>query len=48
MRLVRDGEPEKGGEEGMEVGGMGDYIYLSLHCHNQHDFCVKVGHFTVS
>ena len=29
----------------MEVGGKGDYIYLSLHCHNQHDFCIKVGHF---
>ena len=27
----------------MEVGGEGDYIYLSLHCHHQNDFCIKVG-----
>ena len=26
----------------MEVGGE-DIIYLSLHCHHQNDFCVKVG-----
>ena len=26
----------------MEVGGEGDYIYLSLHCHHQNDFCIKV------
>ena len=37
----------------MEVGGEGDYIiYLSLHCHHQIDFCIKVGsdesHFNVS
>ena len=35
----------------MEVGGEGD-IYLSLHCHHQNDFCMKVGsnesHFNVS
>ena len=35
----------------MEVGGEGDYI-LSLHCHHQNDFCIKVGsdesHFNVS
>ena len=34
----------------MEVGGRG--IYLSLHCHHQNDFCIKVGsdesHFNVS
>ena len=36
----------------MEVGGEGDYIYLSLHCHHQNDFCIKIGsddsHFNVS
>ena len=36
----------------MEVGVEGDYIYLSLHCHHQNDFCIKMGsdesHFNVS
>ena len=37
----------------MEVGGRGrEIIYLSLHCHHQNDFCIKVGsdesHFNVS
>ena len=28
----------------MEVGGEGDYnICLSLHCHHQNDFCIKIG-----
>ena len=27
----------------MEVGGEGDYIYLSLHCHHQNDLCIKMG-----
>ena len=32
------------GEEGSrEVGEEGDYIYLSLHCHHQKDFCIKMG-----
>ena len=35
----------------MEVGGEGDYIYLSLHSHHQNDFSIKVGseesHFNV-
>ena len=35
----------------MEVGREGD-INLSLHCHHQNDFCIKVGsdesHFNVS
>ena len=35
----------------MEVGGEGEIIYLSLHCHQQNDFCIKVGsdksHFNV-
>ena len=35
----------------MEVGER-EIIYLSLHCHNQNDFCIKMGsdesHFNVS
>ena len=34
----------------MEVGG--EIIYLSIHCHHQNDFCIKMGsdesHFNVS
>ena len=34
------------------MGGRGDYIYLSLHCHHKNDFCIKVGsdesHFNLS
>ena len=40
IRLIRDGEKGVEGE------------YLSLHCHHQNDFCIKVGsdesHFNVS
>ena len=25
------------------MGGEREIIYLSLHCHHQNDFCVKVG-----
>ena len=36
----------------MEVGEEGDYVYLSLHCHNQNDSCIRMGgdenHFNVS
>ena len=36
----------------MEVGEEGEYIHLSLHCHHQHDSCIKMGsdesHFSVS
>ena len=36
----------------MEVGGEREIIYLSLHCHYQNDFCIKMGsdesHFNVS
>ena len=39
------------GEGGMEVGKR-EIIYLSLHCHRQIDFCIKMGsdesHFNVS
>ena len=27
----------------MELGREREIIYLSLHCHHQYDFCVKVG-----
>ena len=49
--LIRGGEK---GERGMEVGGEveREIIYLSLHCHHQNDFCIKIGsdesHFNVS
>ena len=49
MRLIRDGEK---GEQGVWRWGEREIIYLSLHCHHQNDFCVKVGsdesHFNVS
>ena len=36
----------------MEVGGEREIIYLSLHCHHQNVFCIKMGsddsHFKVS
>ena len=47
----------EGGGGGMEVmgggeGGGTEIVYLSLHCHNQNDFCIKMGsdesHFNVS
>ena len=49
IRLIRDGE----GGEGMEVGGGGEreIRLLSPHCHQQNDFCIKMGsdesHFNV-
>ena len=49
MRLIRDGE--KGGK-GVWRWGENEIIYLSLRCHHQNDFCIKVGsdesHFSVS
>ena len=52
MSLIRDREKGVGGGVGMG-GGEGDEVtYLSLHCHHQNDFCIKVGsdesHFHVS
>ena len=48
VRLITDGE--KGGGKGVWLDG-GQVIYLSLHCHHQNDFCIKVGsdesHFNV-
>ena len=49
MRLIRDGK-----KRGKEVWRWGEreIIYLSLHCHHQNDFCIKMGsdesHFNVS
>ena len=49
MGLIRDGE--KGGR-GVWRWGKREIKYLSLHCHHQNDFCIKVGsgesHFNVS
>ena len=49
MRLIRDGE--KGGTEVWRWRER-EIIYLSLHCHHQDDFYIKVGsdenHFNVS
>ena len=40
------------GEKGVWRWGKREIIYLSLHCHHQNDFCIKMGsdesHFTVS
>ena len=45
------GRGEGGGGRWYGGGGRGR-LYISLHCHNQNDFCVKVGsnesHFNVS
>ena len=49
MRLIRDGG--KGGK-GVWRWREREIIYLSLHCHHQNDFCIKMGsdesHFNVS
>ena len=37
MRLIRDGE------KGVWRLGKREITYLSLHCHHQNDFCIKVG-----
>ena len=36
-RLIRDGEKGVGRWRKREI------IYLSLHCHHQNDFCIKMG-----
>ena len=40
IRLIRDGEKGVGG--GIEVGKR-ELIYLSIHCHQQNDSCIKMG-----
>ena len=48
-RLIRDGVKGGRGDVGERVR---EIIYLSLHCHHQNDFCIKMGsdesHFNVS
>ena len=48
-RIIRD--REKGGK-GVRRWGEREIIDLSLHCHHQNDFCIKVGsdksHFNIS
>ena len=50
IRLIRDGE--KGGWKEVWRWREREIIYLSLHCHHQNDFCIKMGsderHFNVS
>ena len=41
IRLIRDGE--MGGGEGISKWGEREIIYLSLQCHHQNDFCIKMG-----
>ena len=40
------------GRRGTGVSRWGKSIYLSIHCHHQNDFCIKMGsdenHFNVS
>ena len=38
--LIRDGEKRWGWGVG---GGGREIIYLSLYCHHQNDYCIKVG-----
>ena len=49
LRLMKDG---KNGGKGYRGGGKREIIYLSLQCHHQNDFCIKMGsddsHFNVS
>ena len=54
-KAYRDPNGGKSRMGGRGYGGVGRgrvYIYLSLHCHHQNDFCIKVGsdesHFNVS
>ena len=54
IRLIKDGGGWGDGEEGKGVWRRGEreIIYLSLHCHHQNDFGIKMGndesHFNVS
>ena len=46
------GRRGRGGGKGVWSWGEREIIYLSLHCHHQNDFCIKMGsdesHFNVS
>ena len=50
--LLRTGRMWRGGGEGVWRWGKREIIYLSLHCHQQNDSCIKMGsfesHFNVS
>ena len=53
MRIIKDGEMGGGGGgEGVWRWWERQILHLSLHCHHQNDFCIKVGsdesHFNVS
>ena len=52
MKLIRDGEKGGGGGGRGYGGGEEEIIHLSLHCHHQNGFCIKMGsdesHFNVS
>ena len=49
VKLIRDGENGGGGVGGVEGWegiwrrGKRENIYLSLHCHHQNDFWIKMG-----
>ena len=44
IRLIRAWEKVGRGEGGLEGGGgEREIIFLSLHCHHQNDFCIKMG-----
>ena len=49
IRLIRDGE---NGGKGVWRWEEREIIHISLHCHHQNDFCIKMGsdesHFNVS
>ena len=42
IRLFGDGEKWGGGRR-YGGGGKREIIYLPLHCHHQHDSCIKTG-----
>ena len=44
LNVHRNHKAYSGQEKGEEgVGGGGEIIYLSLHCHHQNDSCIKMG-----
>ena len=52
MLNVRRNHKAYQGQGGVWRGGEREIIYLSLHCHQQNDLCIKMGsderHFNVS
>ena len=51
LHVHRNHKAYEVGEKGVWRRGEKEIIYLSLHCHHQNDFCIKVGsdesHFNV-